>query len=229
MHTSHSVVPSPSAAAPSGARVLDPLERLSEILFGLIMALTFTGTLHAASAGREEVRTMLIGAIGCNIAWGVVDAVMYLMSELVTRSRMSLVVRRIRAATDPAHADALLVDALPEDLASAMSKGEVTHVRTWLQRIDDPTRRPRLTSRSWRGAFGVFLLVVVSTFPVTVPFLFASDAVLALRISNAIALTMLFVIGYALGRHANLRPILLGLGMLAIGVALVLLTIALGG
>jgi hypothetical protein len=36
------------------------------VLFGLIMVLTFTGTLSAASQGRTEVRTMLIGAIGCN-------------------------------------------------------------------------------------------------------------------------------------------------------------------
>ena len=49
-------------------RVLDPISRVSEILFGLIMALTFTGTISAASAGREEVRTLLVGAIGCNIA-----------------------------------------------------------------------------------------------------------------------------------------------------------------
>ena len=53
--------------------VLDPIERISEILFGLIMALTFTGTLSAASAGRAEVREMLLGAIGCNLAWGLVD------------------------------------------------------------------------------------------------------------------------------------------------------------
>ena len=66
-------------------RVLDPIARVSEVLFGLIMALTFTGTLSAATAGREEIRTLLIGVIGCNIAWGLVDAVMFLMSALTER------------------------------------------------------------------------------------------------------------------------------------------------
>ena len=61
-------------------RVLEPTERFSEILFGLIMVLTFTGSLSAASSGRSEVRTMLIGAIGCNLAWGIVDAIMYLLN-----------------------------------------------------------------------------------------------------------------------------------------------------
>lgn len=46
-------------------RVLDPVDRISELLFGLFMVLTFTGTLSVASAGREDLRTMLVAAIGC--------------------------------------------------------------------------------------------------------------------------------------------------------------------
>ncbi len=72
--------------APDG-RVLDPIDRVSEVLFGLFMVLTFTGTLSVATAGREDVRTMLIAAIGCNTAWGFVDGVMYVLRTLVTRSR----------------------------------------------------------------------------------------------------------------------------------------------
>jgi len=48
--------------------VLDPIDRVSEIIFGLIMALTFTGALSTATAGREEVRTMMMTALGCNLA-----------------------------------------------------------------------------------------------------------------------------------------------------------------
>src|SRR5204862_345440 len=63
----------------SSKRVLDPIDRVSEVLFGLIMVLTFTGALSVAEAGREDVRTMLIGALGCNLAWGIIDGVLYLM------------------------------------------------------------------------------------------------------------------------------------------------------
>jgi hypothetical protein len=63
-------------------RVLEPIERISEVLFGLIMVLTITGSISVAEAGRETVRTMLIGALGCNLAWGLIDAVMYLMGAL---------------------------------------------------------------------------------------------------------------------------------------------------
>ena len=58
--------------------MLSPVERHGEILFGLIMALSFTCTLSVAESGRAEVRTMLFAALGCNLAWGIVDAVMYL-------------------------------------------------------------------------------------------------------------------------------------------------------
>ncbi len=64
--------------AKSSKRVLDPVERVSEVLFGLIMVLTFTGSLSVAKAGRDDIRTMLIGALGCNIAWGIIDGVLYL-------------------------------------------------------------------------------------------------------------------------------------------------------
>src|SRR5215510_246300 len=66
-------------------RVLDPMDRISEVLFALIMVLTYTGTLSVATADHAEVRTMLIGALGCNLAWGLVDAVMYLLGVLAER------------------------------------------------------------------------------------------------------------------------------------------------
>ena len=65
----------------SSKRVLEPHERISEVLFGLIMVLTFTGSLSVAQAGRDDVRAMLIGALGCNLAWGIIDAVFYYVAD----------------------------------------------------------------------------------------------------------------------------------------------------
>ena len=66
-------------------RILDPMDRISEVLFGLIMALTFTCTLGVAIADNIQVRTMLIGALGCNLAWGIIDGGVYLMARLNER------------------------------------------------------------------------------------------------------------------------------------------------
>ena len=43
----------PDDPVKSSKRVLDPIDRVSEVLFGLIMVLTFTGSLSIAEAGRD--------------------------------------------------------------------------------------------------------------------------------------------------------------------------------
>ena len=210
-------------------RVLDPSERASEVLFGLIMVLTFTGSLSAAEAGREDVRTMLVGALGCNLAWGIVDAVMYVMNSMAARGREILTIRRVREAGDPAEAHRRIAETLPTEFAAALGNAELGAIRERLVALPDPPRQGGLTRDDFVGAFGVFLLVFLSTFPVVIPFFFMHEATRALRVSNAIAIVMLFLTGQALGRYSGGRPWRTGLGMVAVGVVLVVVTIALGG
>ena len=68
-------------------RVLDPVERVSEIIFGVLMAMTFIGALSVAESGSQDVRTAMIAALGCNLAWGLTDAVMYVVATLTERTR----------------------------------------------------------------------------------------------------------------------------------------------
>ena len=210
-------------------RVLAPIERFSEILFGLIMVLTFTGSLSAAESGRSEVRTMLIGALGCNLAWGIIDAIFYLMNTLGERGHGAVALRLLRATTDPAKAHALIADELPPGLASALHPEDLETLRQRLTAMPEPPARVPFERDDFRGALGVFLLVFLSTFPVAIPFLVMTDAMRALRISNAIAIVLLFVGGYKLASYSGSPPWRLGLVMVGIGVALVGLTIALGG
>src|SRR5215470_9900766 len=93
---------------PSTKRVLEPIERISEVLFGLIMVLTFTCSFSVVEAGRAEVRTMLLGALGCNLAWGIIDAIMYLMACLAERARGLATLRAVRGALDPQKAQRLV-------------------------------------------------------------------------------------------------------------------------
>ena len=210
-------------------QALDPIDRVSEVLFGLIMVLTFTGSLSVAEAGHEDVRTMLVGALGCNLAWGVIDAVFYLMGCLAEKGRSLLTYRAVREATDPERAQRLLADALPPVLASVLEPAELETMRARLKQLPEPPPRARLGGDDWRGALGVFLLVFLSTFPVVIPFMVMSNAVPALRVSNAIAVALLFVAGYAFGRITGRRPVAAGIVMVVFGAVLVGLTIALGG
>ncbi len=209
--------------------VLDPTERLSEVLFGLIMAISFTGSLSAATAGHEEVRTMLFGAIGCNLAWGIVDAVMYVLGNLIERGRGNSALRAVRTAADVEHAQRTIRDALPSVVASVLNPSDLESIRQGLISLPEPPSQPRLTLRDLRGAIAVFFLVFLSTFPPVIPFIVMDEPVRALRVSNGIAIVMLFLVGSSLGRYAGHRPLRMGLSMVAIGGVLVSLTIALGG
>jgi len=57
-------------------RFIDPATSLTEILFGLIMTLTFTlgAGIVVQDEGREGARQLPIAALGCNIAGGIIDA-----------------------------------------------------------------------------------------------------------------------------------------------------------
>jgi VIT1/CCC1 family predicted Fe2+/Mn2+ transporter len=219
----------PETIAKPCRRVLDPVSRISEVLFGLMMALTFTGTLSVTEASREEIRTMLIGAIGCNVAWGLVDAVMYLMAGLTERGRGILALRAVRNATDPAEAHRHIADALPPLIASILQPAELETMRLQLTQLPEPPALPRFKREDYLGAVAVFLLVFLATFPVVTPFIFMNDVALALRISNGIALAMLFGTGYSLGRYTGHPPWRTGILMMAVGGVLVAVTIALGG
>jgi VIT1/CCC1 family predicted Fe2+/Mn2+ transporter len=207
---------------------LDPIDRLSEVLFGLIMVLTFTGSLSVYEAGREDVRTMLVGALGCNLAWGLIDAVFYLMGSLAEKSRELSTFRAVREAADPERAQRLIADALPV-VGSVLEPNELEAMRLRLKQLPEPPRRARLSKDDWRGGLGVFLLVFLSTFPVTIPFIVMRDAVRAMRVSNAIAVVLLFTAGYAFGHLTGRRPVWVGAAMVVFGSILVGLTIALGG
>lgn len=213
----------------SSFRVLEPSERISEVLFGLIMVLTFTGSLSVAEAGREDVRTMLVGALGCNLAWGIIDAVFYLMGSLAEKGHNLQIFRAVRAAANPAQAQRLIGDALPSVIASALRPPELEALHRRLRELPEPHGPARLNGSDWRGAAGVALLVFLSTFPVAVPFMVMQDAMRAMRFSNGIAVAMLFVAGAAYGRCVGRSPWALGVAMVALGAVLVALTIALGG
>jgi VIT1/CCC1 family predicted Fe2+/Mn2+ transporter len=233
--------PSSSATPPTGyatlalkavgefqKRPLEPVERFSEVIFGLIMVLAFTGSLSVAESGRQEVRKMLVAALTCNVAWGLVDGVMYVLTSIVGRARRALVFQGIRTA-DPATARAIVLAALPEGVAAITDEAEADRMVARVRALPEPPLQSKLTVADLRGAVGSCLLVVLATFPPTIPFLLVEDVVRALRISNGLALASLFLVGYWLGKETGVRAWRLGLAMAVVGTALVALTIALGG
>ena len=218
-----------SPATVQRKRVLDANERLTEILFALIMVLTFTSSITAATAGREEVRSVLIGAIGCNVAWGLIDAFMYLMAILMERGQHLRIARAVRASKDDARGRSLIAAALPDPLPELFDEDAFERAREKVLALADVSAEPRLHGRDYLGALAVFLIVFLSAFPLIVPFMIFSPLQLASRVSDGIAIVMLYGVGHSFGKHAGLPPVRVGLAMVAIGAVLIAVTIALGG
>jgi VIT1/CCC1 family predicted Fe2+/Mn2+ transporter len=209
-------------------RVLDPVDRTSEVIFGLIMALTFTCSLSVATSGRQEVREMLIGALGCNLAWGIVDGVMYVITSMVQRAREFALVRAVKSLDD-ATSRRLVRARMSEALAPMADDAWLDRSVARLRALPAPSRRALVTAADLRAAIAVLLLVFVSTLPVAVPFMLIHAPEHALRVSNAVAIALLFTAGVALARFAGLPRFRLGVAMVVLGSSMVSLAIALGG
>jgi hypothetical protein len=214
-------------------RYLDPASSLGEILFGLIMTLTFTlgAGIIIEDEGREGARQLLIALIGCNIAWGIIDGALYLVGQLFDRGRMRRLGRSIREASGPAAAIDLIAGELDELLARVTSDPERAAL---YRRIAEnvraaPAAPARITKEDWLGAWTSCWLVVFASLPAAIPFLLFDDARFALRVSNAILLALLFASGYLWARYTLGRPWLVGAGFLLGGIGLVVVAIALGG
>src|SRR6476469_673172 len=213
-------------------RYLDPASRLGEILFGLIMVLTVTLTAGLTVAeGREGVRQLLIAAIGCNIAWGIIDAVMYVMDCVMARSGKARLVKAVRSAPDDASALELVREEVEPELqellepeeAEAMSRAVLLHLRR--ARFD----RTSVTKDDFYGALACFWLVFLSCLPAALPFLFFSQPRFALRVSNFLLIAMLFGVGQKWAEYAGINRLAAGAAMVALGLVLVGIAIPLGG
>jgi hypothetical protein len=218
-----------SAQTSTRKRFLSPVERVSEVLFGLVMTLSITGTLSIVSGGREEIRTMILGVLGCNIAWGIIDAVLYLLGVIAERGRGVALYNRFKGARDEETARAALAEALPSGIVAALHPSDIDQISRRLRDYPDHPRGHGIGKDDLLGAVGVFLLVVLSCVPILLPFFFVTEPLVALRASNAVAVVMMFLGGYSLALYAGLPKVWTGLAMVVLGGAMVGLTIVLGG
>jgi VIT1/CCC1 family predicted Fe2+/Mn2+ transporter len=200
------------------------------VLFGLIMALGFTA---AVRLGHEEAdsRALFVGILGCNVAWGIVDGVMYVLAALFERGREEQMAREVRAAATDEAARERVVSHLDGPLASIATDEELRQFAGWVVRAVRRTgERPvRVRAADLLGGVAVGVVIIMATAPMLVPYLFVEDPELAVRISNAIGLALLFFVGVVWGRKTGCGAVRIGLGVTLVGVALVLITVALGG
>ena len=206
---------------------------MGEILFGLIMTLTFTlgAGLVIEEEGRAGAREMLIAILGCNLAWGLIDGMFYVLGQLFERGRILRLRLKVQGTGSADDARAIVADELDGLLARVTEEGQRRSLYdTIVQRMrTDQIPLNRLRKEDVLGGLAAGWLVFACSFPAALPFLFIDDPRLALRVSNGVLLILLFYVGYRFARDTTAKPWLTGTVFLLVGVALVAVTIALGG
>jgi VIT1/CCC1 family predicted Fe2+/Mn2+ transporter len=206
---------------------------MGEVLFGLIMTLTFTlgAGIVIEEEGRDGVRAMLVGVLGCNLAWGIIDGVLYVLGSVFERGRLRRVGARLRRAGSDAEASRLVaaeLDPLLESVADPAQRAEL--YRAIAARLQNSTPVPNgIRKADLLGGLASGWLVFLCSVPAVLPFLLFDQLTFALRVSNGILLALLFLAGYRYARHTLAQPWLTGLVFLLVGVGLVALAIPLGG
>lgn len=209
---------------------LDPAEQMSEILFGLIMTLTFTlGAGIVVKDGPEATRQLLTGVLGCNLAWGVIDGLFCIFNRMYERGALHRAAR-LRASAGPAAVEEAVGRYLKENLGGLISED----LRRQLKRelADGLPENPppvRVTRDDLLAALATGILVILTSLPAILPFALLDDRMVALRTSNLVMVSLLYLVGYRWARAIDAPRHLTGLALALGGLMLVQATILLGG
>jgi hypothetical protein len=221
-------------------RLLDPIDRLSETIFSILILLTFTLAFRIIKLGGDPnqaipssyVNELLIGAAGATLAWGIIDGIMYALMAMFERGERHRLLHQLQAAhTDEegiqvvaAELDHILEPITGGQQRQALYQDVLDHLR-------DGTAQPvGLTREDVAGGFGSVLVAVVAVLPSFVPFLvFYDNPALAIRASNVVSFVVLFISGYQWGKYTGANPWKTGLLLAAIAALMVLIAIPLGG
>lgn len=213
-------------------RYLDPEESLGELLFGLIMTLTVTLGIRLLSP-QDELQPYDLAAalIGCNVAWGIIDAALYLLGSVFARNQRVHFMRKLRAMPSEASAlQAIREEYGLEDAHLAAEQDMAVFYRAALDLLRHAkVERAHLRGKDWLAALMIVFLVGVTAVPGAVPILLVGDPVLALRLANLLQICLLFAVGYHWARFSGANPWRTGAAIVGFGIALVGVSIALGG
>lgn len=209
-------------------KYVPPSDRFAEILCGLIMLLTFTLAGGVMEMSPDE---LVLGAVSCALAWGVIDGAIFMLNSLFQRGRQARLVSEVRAM-DRDQAVALLrswFDSTYEKIISQKMREEVYNDIFDVARNSQPLR-PWFTRNEVYGGLGLLAIEAICSIPAILPLIILEDDMNALRISNLLLLATMAVIGYYWagwsGWQGAMRFVIAGfvlaLGLLMVGVAILM-------
>lgn len=220
-------------------RLLDPVSRMVEGIYSVLIVLTFTLAARAIRSydGTVDVNDwqlslqLFLAAAGCAVAWGLIDGAMYVLTCAFERGKDRRLYRLVRSAATEEEGIAALADELDDELSPLADEAERRRIYdSLLRRLREAPPPPTgIEKGDLAGGLGTFLVAVAAAIPVVLPLLLPVSAELRVRASNTVAFAMLFLMGYRWAQYAGGKPLRTGLLLAILGVVMVLVAIPLGG
>lgn len=126
------------------------------------MVLTLTSSLNVSGVNRGSVRDMLLEALGCNVAWGIIDAFFYLLNSVGQRGQGAALLGEFTEDCRPTRGLWHGCEALPPLVATLMPPQELESLWEKLTQLPESMERLQLTKEDWLGAGSVSAGVFVN-------------------------------------------------------------------
>jgi hypothetical protein len=218
-------------------RHLDPLDTLLAAVYGTMIVMMFTISVHlyspemAAQPTRSDVHSLFGAAVTSALTWAFIDAVIYLIGSMAERDQTGRFIRAVQKAPSREDAVVEVTELLGDRLYDVTDDAERTVLASAI--VNQLNKRTPQTGGITRddllAAFALFTAMAAGTLPMSLPLLLIPDPDSAIRMSNAVAILSLFVMGYLWARYAGVRPVRTGLIIAMVGTLLVFVAILFGG
>lgn len=219
--------------------LIDPIDRLTESVFSILILLTFTMTSWIIglsgssehSLDSENIVDLAIAALVTIIAYGVIDGVIYVLLTMFGRGESHRLLQGVQAADSELEAVDVIADNLDYMLEPITGEPErrqlYRHILVQLR--NSQPREIGLKREDITAGLTHVLVAVLVIIPSLLPLVFMrQDPERAILVSNFISLFLLFFVGYRWGKYTGANPWKTGLIILSVIIVLVLFLFWLG-
>lgn len=209
---------------------LSPGQRLSELFYGVVMAVILTGMINVGLPPTEStLRLLLFGVFAVNISWGVIDGVTSMYGGLANRADFSRTANEFR--TDPASPEKreavsrALQGTIVENLDGA---GQAAVVDLIGAGKPVPRQRYPPSREDWYAALATVIIDFVLVFPVMAPYFIFNTVRWAVFVSHSVSIIMLAAIAVIWAKQLNLNTTKAGVIIAIISFVMIYSTYAIG-
>ncbi|MDD1746660.1 MAG: hypothetical protein LUQ16_02750 [Methanomassiliicoccales archaeon] len=206
-------------------------ERYAEAFYGIIMVTGCTGMVSLGVPKEEAgVQFMLWTALMVNILWGLIDGFTVVYGSMVDEVASDVAVNNVRSGKDVKTATEEVLDALDASLVGKLSEQDKAKVVEVIR--SSKSYAPYKNKVRWpevKRILAIFSIDFVTVFPVSIPFIFATDITVAVRLSFIIATVLMAILGYQWAKYARMKRWKIAILFSSFTVFLLILSFALGG